>query len=212
MKYLFLIIISISLFCSCKNEKKSPPDIKTPEVKIDSTLITDSSWGIINSSSNFEKLQQLFGESNIKDERICGPECADSVDVTKVYPGKSGEIVVYWKDSAYHKKIDFLQTYQDKSPYHTAAGLKMGSTLNEVLKLNGQKINFSGFGWDYGGGIQSFNNGKLDKSAISFILDLTDYSDESLVGEIGLDTDMPQVKKALDKIVIYFLSLTFNKE
>lgn len=33
-------------------------------------------------------LQAIYGVANVKDERICGPECADSIDVTRIYPEK----------------------------------------------------------------------------------------------------------------------------
>ena len=212
MKYLFFAMISFALFWSCKNEKKSPPVTEMPEVKTDSTLITDSSWGIIQKSADFEKLQQLFGAFNVKDERICGPECADTINVTKIYSDKKNEIVVYWNDSFYHKKIVLLESSDTASPFHTAYGLKIGSTMNDLLRLNGQKISFSGFDWDYGGMIQSFNNGALEKSKIHFRLGLSGDYDGGLSGDMELNTDMPIVKKALAKILIGQISLAFNND
>lgn len=211
MKQLLIPAMALLLLASCKNKKNEKIAEKEPEKKImtDSTLVTDSSWGAITRNTDFEGLKKIFGADSLKDERVCGPECADSIDVTFIYRGSTREICVYWKDSAYHKKIGMLESWNPESPYHTAGGLRMGSTMTEMLKLNGQKITFSGFGWDYGGMIQSFNGGKLDKGSVTYHLDLSDYTDNSLSGDTTLDTDMPAVKKMLDKITVSLLGLSF---
>lgn len=209
-KSLALILIAVAIV-SCKNDKKGAPAGNIPEAKTDSLLITDSSWGAIDATTDMTGLQNIFGVPNVQDERICGPECADSLDVTKVFPGKNNEIVVYWEDSAYHKKIAFLESYQEGSPYRTANGLKAGSTLNDILKINGQKITFSGFDWDYGGFIQSYNNGRLDSSPVNFRLEPRGNVGDSLSGDTELNTDMPVVKKALDSIAVYYITLSFYK-
>lgn len=214
MKRTLLFLIAAAFLFGCGNNKKEtggPTPPVTP-ASIDTTLVTDSSWGPITSKSTFADLQTLFGPGNVKDERICGPECIDSLDVTKVYAGTPKEIIVHWKDSAYHKEIGLLQSYQEGHPYHTSNGLKAGSTMNDLLRLNGKKITFSGFGWDYGGNIISYNGGSLDSSRVRFRLDIKQTDDNSLFGDTEMDSDMPAAKKALDKIFIYELTLGFYKE
>ncbi len=214
-KLLPVAIIALALW-SCKNAKKEKTETTPPlEVKtiIDSTLVTDSAWGAITTKTDFAGLQTIFGAANVKDERICGPECIDSLDVTIIYPETSKEIIVHWKDSLYHKKIVYIETSGEEGPYRTPTGLKIGTTLRELLKLNGQKITFSGFGWDYGGYIQSYNNGTLEKSGVHFRLDLFSHSDDnSLLGDMELNTDMATVQKKLDSIRVYHLSLFFLKD
>lgn len=197
---------------SCNHTPKEKTAIKTTGDATDSTLVTDSAWGIITVNTGFAALQQLFGPANVKNERICGPECIDSLDVTFIYPGTEKQITIYWADSAYLKTIAFLECDEENSPYHTASGLKTGSTLNQLLALNGQKITFSGFDWDYGGGIISYNDGSLAKSGVGFTLGLNSYPDNSLSGDMELHTDMPVVKKALDSIKISKLFLNFHKD
>ncbi len=43
----------------------------------------------------------------------------------------------------------------------TIAGLKLGSSLADVIKANGGKFEISGFEWDYGGYITNLKGGKL---------------------------------------------------
>jgi hypothetical protein len=208
-----LLLIIAALVDSCGNkDKKSTPIAEKQEVKIDSTLITDSSWGLITKNTDFTGLQAIYGTSNVKDERVCGPECMDSIDVTIIYPETNKQITIHWKDSAYHKTIRYMEAWFPESSYHTAAGIKIGSPFKDLLQLNGQKITFSGFGWDYGGSIHSYNKGTLEKSAVHFQLGQTEDAGTELSGDIELHTDMPEVKKYMDKIQVSLISLTLNRE
>jgi hypothetical protein len=212
MKKLIALLAIVTLILSCTNKRKEPEAGIRINTIIDSSLVTDSAWGLITAKTNYDSLLVLFGAANVKDERICGPECIDSIDVTKVYPGTPKEITVYWRDSLYHKAIVYLENWEPGSPYHTRTGLKISSTLKEMLAINGQRITFSGFGWDYGGYVQSYNGGTMDKSPVGFRLNLVDNFSDSLMGDTELTTDMPSVKKVLDKIVVYQLSLSLYKD
>ena len=71
MKKTILLIGLIALLAACKNEQKKTPS--TPVVvspaAIDSFLVTDSSWGLIDAGTNVEKLRTIFGEENIGQTR-----------------------------------------------------------------------------------------------------------------------------------------------
>jgi hypothetical protein len=205
------------LLASC-TERKKPATEPTPVITplppiVDSLLITDSSWGLIQKDMNYSDLKVIYGAGNLKDERICGPECVDSVDVTKLYPGTINEAIIYWKDKSWHKTIAMIMCYQDSALYHTDKGLKLKSGFNELLRLNGKKISFMGFGWDYGGTITSYNGGALEKTALHYEIDLAKQPTEdemSVFGDTYLDTDMPVVKKLLPAIYIRKFTLVLN--
>ena len=213
MRIVFIALAASILLFSCKQKEQTtgkPADTVT--AVMDSTLVTDSTWGPINANTTIDSLKAIYGAENIKDERVCGPECADSIDVTFIYRDSPRQITVNWMDSFYHKKISFLETWDSASPYHTDKNIKAGSTMRELVKLNGKKISFSGFGWDYGGFVQEFHGGTLDKSNIGYRLDMKEWNGaDSLVGDIGLDTDMPVVQRALDNIIVYYISLTLHR-
>jgi hypothetical protein len=209
---LLLFVITVIIYSCGNKEKKATTVTEKPVVKIDSTLITDSSWGLITKNTDFEALLAIYGTSNVIDKRVCGLECMDSIDVTIIYPESNRQITVNWKDSAYHKTIAILETWFPESGYHTAAGIKIGSPFKDLLQLNGKKITFSGFSWDYGGYINSYNNGTLEKSAIRFQLEQTEDAGTELSGDIELNTDMPEVKKYIDKIQVSHISISLNRE
>lgn len=209
----FLVAVTTSVvILSCANDKKEKKVIDKPTTNIDAILVTDSSWGAITSKTDIEGLKEIFGEANVVNERICGPECVDSIDVTKVYKDSNKELVIHWADDRYHKAIYMIESSGEAAPYHTSTGLKIGSKMRELLTENGKPITFLGFGWDYGGNITSFNKGKFDSSNIKFRLDLPgEVEDQAMFGDTELSTVMPDVEEYLDQIVIYKLFLVLNE-
>jgi len=206
-----LLVIAAVIYSCGSKDKKATPATDTPVVKIDSSLVTDTSWGPITKATDFAGLQAAYGASNVVDKRICGPECVDSIDVTIIYPEKNNEIIVYWKDSLYHKSISSLENYMPEGPYHTASRLKIGSTLEDLLKINGKQIIFSGFDWDYGGYIQDYGMGTLQNSPVIFHLGLNENGGSEVSGDSEFNTEMPEVKKLISKIKITFIGLSFHK-
>lgn len=209
----FLLLAATALF-ACKQNDRKKGDVPRPETVVDSFLVTDSSWGLLRVTDDFEQLKARFGAASLKDERICGPECMDSVDVTILFPGTADESVLYWEDSAYHRKISFIECFKENPRWHTADSIRIGTGLKDLLRINGRKISFFGFGWDYGGTISSYNGGTLDSSRIGYRLDLGEsygYNDMSIVGDVSLDTDMPSVQKAMDYIRVWWITLQVQK-
>ena len=213
MKKIILVLFVLTAMAACKNQDRKTNQLEKADSvsTVDSFLVTDTSWGLIRASAGFDDLKKLFGEANIKNERICGAECIDSVDVSILFAGTKNESVIYWKDSAYLREIRFIESYNDSSSWHTSAGIRMGSGLQELLKLNQKKISFYGFGWDYGGSILSYNGGTLDSSNIRFGLDITGQNNNGLYGDNELDTEMSSVKAAMDKIRVRSIALSFTK-
>ena len=213
MNKIIPFLFVIAAITSCKNNKTKidSPVTTVPAVQVDSFLVTDSSWGLITAASGIDELRSVYGNSNLVDERICGAECIDSVDVTFLYRGTKNEATIYWKDSAYQKFISFVESYGDGSDWHTPSGIRVGSGFSELLKLNGKKISFYGFGWDYGGNISSYNGGALENSSVRFGLDITETDNNALYGDHELDSDMTAVKEAAGKIKIRQIALSLNK-
>lgn len=207
-----LLLIAVVTYNCGSKDKKNIPVAEETTAKIDSTLLTDSSWGTITKTTDFAGLQAIYGSANVKDERICGPECVDSINVTRIYPEKKSQFTVYWKDNQYHKSIAFIETSLPEGPYHTDKGLKIASTLEDLLKINGKQIIFSGFDWDYGGTIHDYGMGTLQNSPLRFRLAIEEDGGSSLSGDEEFNTEMPEVKKNLAKIKISVISLSLSEK
>lgn len=208
-----LLLFFPAVLAACKNEERKTvsPANTVVSAPVDSFLITDSSWGLIRANTGIDELEKIFGKDNVRDVRECDAECMDSIDVTKIYPGGENEITIIWRDTAYHKEIGLIECFGDRPVWHSADGIKIGSGLKDLLKVNGNKISFYGFGWDYGGTVDSYNGGRLEHTVMKLRLNLSESftGDRDLYGDIGLDTDMPAVKRAMEKITVWWITLSF---
>lgn len=203
----------VLLLQACKEKDKPSTAKEIPAAGVDSFLVTDSSWGMITTETDIEGLKAIYGSANIKDMRECGAECVDSIDVTKLFPGQANEATIYWEDSAYHRLIRLINCRGEQPQWHSPEGMRIGSALKELLAINGEKISFFGFGWDYGGTVTEFHGGKLDKSSIGYRLEFNEdkMSDPSIYGDTVLDTEMPAVQKIMGQVKIEWINLRFKR-
>jgi len=218
MKYILSVFLLFIIY-SCKQKQENAkittidsvadtPDSVTNIQQPDEFLITDTSFGKINKTTSYTELLNIFGKNNLQDTINYIAEGTDSIIVTKVYSNTPKEIIISWHK--FHTAISTIDCYQPNAPYHTADGLKIGSTLESLLKTNGKKITFTGTSWDYGGMISSYHNGKYNNSKIYFRLTSSEDASESIMGDHELNTDMPLVKQNLKKIYISNISLTLR--
>ncbi len=218
MKYFLLVFLLCFIYSCQQKQTKSLENQKdsTTHVPITTTtdeyLITDTSFGKINKATRYNDLEKMFGKNNIQDTINYGAEGMDSFIVTKIFSNTPNEIVVTWQLDKFHNAIAAVDCFQQNSPYHTTDSLKTGSTLEKLVQVNGKKINFYGTGWDYGGLITSYNNGKFKKSNIFFSLNSTPDASSKVMGDKELNTDMPMVKENLKKLFISKISLSLHNE
>jgi hypothetical protein len=127
----------------------------------DKTLIVPGkSVGPITRTTTRVGLNKLFGAANVKDGKIYGPE-GESTPGTIVFPkDPKRKLEITWTSK---KRIGVVSMDGTSSVYKTAEGITLGTTLQRLEELNGKPFKFSGVGWDYGGLIQSWEGGKLDK-------------------------------------------------
>lgn len=121
-------------------------------------------WGIgdIDLDNDAASLQELAGKEKLSFDSLMIEGTFNGFN-TKIWKGTNREVVVHWKEKKLPcSSIDYLEISASQSPYHFANGIKIGSRLSEIVKLNGGKaIHLYGFGWDNGGTFIDFNKGKL---------------------------------------------------
>ena len=218
MKILLSFFLLLLIY-SCK-QKQTNSQIGTKDsalnrkaiLSTDEYLITDTTFGKINKATTYNDLEKMFGKSNIQDTIDYGAEGMDSFIVTKIYSNTPKEIVINWQTDKFHNAIATVDCFYGDSPYYTIDSLKIGSTLGKLVQVNGKKINFYGTGWDYGGLITSYNDGKFQKTNIFFSLNSTPDASEKVMGDRELNTDMLLVKQNLEKLYLSKISLSLYIE
>ncbi|PRY50908.1 hypothetical protein B0I27_108116 [Arcticibacter pallidicorallinus] len=154
---------------SCTNSPKVKEEAGDWLQGGDPTEIT--CWGIgdIELEDSYDILVEKAGLDHVKQDSLFKEGMFERV-ITRVWPNTEKEITVYWKEKkAPLVTIEMLELRDSASVYHFANGLKIGSTLQDLVKENGGiEFSFYGFGWDNGGTIVDFNSGKLSNNLPCF--------------------------------------------
>ena len=116
---------------------------------------------------NAEDLVQNYPDANITEGTDMFEEGTDERPYTILYPGTSDELHITWQDKN-RTRIHDLR-YSEKGKWKSETGVNVGTTYAELNKMNGKKISFYGFGWDYSGAVD-WNGGKLEKSGLRVFL------------------------------------------
>lgn len=108
-------------------------------------------------------LTLTFGARNIKQEKVTLAEGEERLG-TVVYPDKpKWRATVVWKDAKKRDGAELIIISDKPSSWRLPNGVSTGTTLLELEKLNGKPFKFSGFDWDMGGNVVSWNGGKLEQ-------------------------------------------------
>lgn len=115
--------------------------------------------GRIRFGETIREAQIAYGKDQVKKQKLYIPE-GETREGFVVFPNQPNQLECFIDNTG---KIEMIRIVGKSSTWHTAEGIRIGTTLDELVELNGKPIQFSGFGWDYGGAILSFNQGKLEK-------------------------------------------------
>ena len=141
--------------------------------------------GPITAATTRADLSRLFQGAPAKDDEI---ELAEGIlepatqvaDLAIVWSGKSAD--------AHPSRIFICRGRRRSScQWHTADGITLGVRLDRLEQLNGRPFSISGFGFDYGGNVLSWNGGKLARLDCGPRLILTLDGDRGRDGRLAID-------------------------
>ncbi len=215
---LFAILLITMIFaCGSKTDKNNNEtnnNVETEDVKKDNNVeekIDFSKFDHYATILSKEDLTMKFGESDLTDETKFFAEGTVKVETTTLVNSKFGHTITFgWnEDNSKTAWISADYTTLSKAGFQeikTNSGLSTGMTLSELQKWNGAEFKFSGFGWDYGGGIFQEEGSKITNSPITIDLGLLDYAGfDFALGDIELVSSDAKLKDA--KIVVTKLKL-----
>lgn len=105
-------------------------------------------------------LRARHGDANVVAGKVPGAE-GEEFDGWILYPDDPAKRVYVYLDDKGQPEV--LRILDQESTWKRSDGIQMGLGLDELAKRNGKPIEFSGFGWDYGGNISSWNDGAMEK-------------------------------------------------
>jgi hypothetical protein len=84
---------------------------------------------------------------------------------TVLFPGDSlrrAEIV--WQDTISRSRPARLILRGSRSEWRVGPGVSLGTSLQELERINGRPFTLAGFGWDYAGVVTEWGGGALDSA------------------------------------------------
>ena len=184
-------------------------------------LIPGARVGPITAGAVPGDLRRLFPDASIKDDEI---ELDEGMlqPATLVYQGNPTEtLAIAWngKGAQAHPKEIFVCWGRRRGPcrWQTPDGIKMGMRLSQLEAMNRKPFTVSGFGWNYGGNVISWEGGALAKLDCGgrFVLTLdaertgpgrysaglTSEEAHSITGDRPISSSIPGMQKANPAVV-----------
>jgi hypothetical protein len=151
-------------------------------------------------------LVQTFGVNNIKKQSIYVAE-GEEIPGYIVFPDTKDEIQIAYDTAVAKDKPAFIRIDQEGSHWKTNNGITIGTSLEELVKINGKDFDFFGFDWDYGGSVTDWKNGKLTNDLqVGLGYDSNNLPNE-LMGDRTISSNHPKVKGQKIKVAMFSFSL-----
>ncbi|NKB50437.1 MAG: hypothetical protein GKS02_13850 [Alphaproteobacteria bacterium] len=130
-----------------------------PAASDDAAGLSPERVGSIDSATSEAELRKIFGPDRVRDHRVQVGE-GFVCQGTRIDLPDGDSLEITWLDADTRARPDTINVLGKRRA--TGEGLRLGSTLQELEKINGARFNLSGFGWDYGGTVGTWNGGSLD--------------------------------------------------
>jgi len=151
------------------------PVVSRPDAAIDSASpATDATpadaadpatWrlpGQFSAATTEAWLRQRFGDANVRVADVPGGEGETSRGILLFPDDPSRRAYLYFQDAQQLRGLSLVRVMDPGSHWRLDNGIGIGTPLSTLVAMNGKPIRFSGFDWDYGGGISDWNGGRLE--------------------------------------------------
>jgi hypothetical protein len=164
------------------------------------TLYLDG--GSITQQSDETALRRIFGDSNVKQDRVQIGE-GETLPGTVLFPDDSTrQLMILWSDTVGRRLPSRLILRGDSSRWSLRPGITLGTTLERLEQLNGRPFTLAGFGWDYSGVVTDWRGGSLATSALNSKVYLSPSPSKfstpaysRVLGDKDYDSDLPAMKE-----------------
>lgn len=150
--------------------------------------------GILRASSE-KDLIMIYGGQNVTRSSIPVGE-GQEVEATVLFSSSTDKVFIEWKKS--FSEPQRITIDQSGTKWKTKEGITVGTSLDELEKINGGPFLITGFGWDYPGRTVSWEKGKLPRQLqleLGQSKDIGETEYLQVVGDGYKSSDHPVIKK-----------------
>ncbi|WP_020536714.1 hypothetical protein [Lewinella cohaerens] len=161
-------------------------------------------FGDFNDELAKADLMRLLGKNRIAPRAFYLGE-GETAPGLVLYPDSPEEVEVLLDEDGYPI---MYRIQEEGSEWATKGGLKIGSSLADLEKINGQPFKLTGFDWDYGGTVTNWNGGTFaDKDfmvVLGYDVDAAQFTEEDmeqLLGDQEIISTLPALRRYPFKVV-----------
>lgn len=177
-----ILIVAVSLMAACNSAKKGTSN-STSKYTVENLGRMDA-----------EDLMKNYPDASLEEGTDMFEEGTDERPYTILYPGTENELHITWQDKDRTEVHDLR--YSKSGKWRSETGINVGTTYDELVKMNGKDISVYGFGWDYSGAVD-WNGGKLEKSGLRVFLTPGNEPENKFYGDKIINAT-PEEIEALD--------------
>jgi hypothetical protein len=195
------VIVLVPVGCSPNKTPQETND--TPRSSIERPAVALLlEGGPITRQSDDAVLRRIFGDANVKQDRIQIGE-GETLPGTVLFPDDSTrQLMILWSDTVRHRLPSRLILRGDSSRWSLRPGITLGTTLERLEQLNGRPFTLAGFGWDYAGVVIDWRGGSVTtpaRNATVYLLPLPSKvstpSYSLVLGDKDYASDLPAMKE-----------------
>ena len=209
---LLLAALCCSLGCADSGSRqKVRQEAAAPAPPASDWQVSRSGSGPLTPEGSEVELRERYGNA-VDSARIELGE-GETTPGTVLYPDDSvrrAEIV--WKDTVSRRRPARVILRGTQSKWQVGQGISLGTSLQELERLNGRPFVLAGFGWDYAGVITDWKGGALDSTlaGIKLYLDPGSAQQQSaaysqVLGDRDYSSDLPAMQQLNPKVAQIFV-------
>jgi hypothetical protein len=147
---------SVSLIAGLLALSASPASAESAATRV---IKCEGSFG---RNASHASLVKAFGSNNVAYQEIAGAQ-DKKIKASVLYPDDpKARLELIWRDDQSRRRPALIRA-KDQSAWATANGIRIGTALADIEKMNGKPFKLSGFDWDYGGRVTDWRGGTLAK-------------------------------------------------
>ena len=124
--------------------------------------------GPIKANFSEADIINYFGAGNVKRQDI-GLGEGETAPGTIVWPNSKNKLIIKWREGQEYKQIEKVRIDGQGAEWKTREGIGVGTSLEELVRINGKHFKFFGFEWDYEGLTTDWENGAINKKLAVYL-------------------------------------------